>query len=234
MAKELIKINPFGLRPMYTFIKEVFTLDPASLNTNDDTVRVTIRPSIALLSLYKYTPLAIDREKEFRELVGMPHNSRKTISCGALSLFSPVEVPKDVSFKILVDYDLDKESKPAVYRPKALKVDFGILSSFSLYSVDIEWYTNPEAVDKVQADLKKADRKNFEELIKDPRSKIDTVIYFFERGSIVIGNLLYTLYSGKFESSIPLTRFTNILQNFGKDFNEVIERVVVAGKTLLL
>jgi hypothetical protein len=229
MTKELIKIDPFNIRLLYAFIREVFTLDPASLNTNKETIRITIRPSVALLSLYKYTPLSISREKEFRDLVNIPHNSQETLTCGALSLFTPAEVPKDASFRIITEYALDEETDPPVYRPQILKVDFGVLTSFSLYSVEVKWYTNRDALGELLAQLKKLEDKNFEELIKNPRLKADVVTYFFERGLTVAGNFLYALYSGKFRSDIPLTEFTNLIQGYGDNFNEVIGNIISFG-----
>lgn len=224
MEEGLVKINPWILPYLSKFTNAYLTLKAPSLPKQADKMgfKVNLYPKNLLLSVYKYTVLTSAVETDFRNLVGMDKVSPDYVSCGALSLFKPVEIPQKAKPKIVLRYEVDRDDE--TFRITAVELDFGILDKFSRYGAYIDEYFDVNKAPEHFERLERLDGKEVAKYMK-ANSKVEKSIYIIEKGLSLMGNLLYTLHSGNFTSDLPLTRLVEIIRGQGDTFNEVLENI---------
>lgn len=250
MEEGLVKINPWILPYLSKFTNAYLTLKAPSLPkqlADKMEFKVNLYPKNLLLSVYKYTVLTSAVEADFRNLVGMDKVFPDYVSCGALSLFKPVEIPQKAKPKIVLRYEVDHDDDDETFRITAVELDFGTLDEFTRYEAYIDEYFDVTKAPEHFWRLEQLDGKevakymkgpNFRLMVSDlfglalvakymkgPNSEVEKSIYIIEKGLSLIGNLLYTLHSGNFTSDLPLTRLVEIIRGQGDTFNEVLENI---------
>jgi hypothetical protein len=226
MEEGLVKINPWILPHLSKFANAYLTLKASSLPkqlADKMGFRVNVYPKNLLLSVYKYTVLTSAVETDFRNLVGMDKVFPDSITCGALSLFKPVEIPQKAKPKIVLRYEVDYDGE--TFRITAVELDFGTLDKFSRYGAYIDEYFDINKAPEHFGRLERLDGKEVAKYMKGPNSKVEKSIYIIEKGLSLIGNLFYTLHSGNFTSDLPLTRLVEIVRGQGDTFDEVLENI---------
>jgi len=232
MAEELIKINPMNLPYLYRFTNEFLTLDASSVpNLPPDKlgIKVNLYPKNLVLSVYQYSLISYARELDIRKAVGLDRNYPEAISCGYLSLFKPVEVPKEFKPKIMLRFVRPNESDEK-FKLEIIELDFGTLYNYTRYGAYLEDYYKRYKAEEHLIRLKRIEGKNFNETFGRIKSKIANTVFYFEMGSTLIGNLLYSLHKGDFVSDVPLDSLVETVRNQGDNINDVIENAILVIK----
>jgi hypothetical protein len=231
MENELVKIEIHHLPYLYKFLWETLTISPSSIpEPRKNFFRLTVYPSILVLSIYKYSPTSIEREKELRNVLGIKPNQLEIISCGALSMFRPVEIQENSNIRINLDYHRYPDN---IFRINSIQFNLSPIGATTEYRIDMETYFNTGWVDEEFKILRKLEGKRIQDYLKRIRLGTHDPLYFYESKLTIIGNILYPLYKGRYRSSIQipeLDKFANIIRNFGNTFNKTIENMAAFSK----
>jgi hypothetical protein len=229
MENELVRIEVSFLPHLYRFLRGVLTLDPSSVpEPQKNFFRLTIYPSTLVLSIYKYSILSTGREKELRVFLGANYNHFDIISCGAMSMFKPVEIKENENVRIDLDYH---RSPNNIFKIENIYLRLAPITGnpYLEYNTQMEVYFDAELLDEAFKMLNKIEGKRTQTYLGKLKSKIEDTLYFFESSLTIIGNVLYPLYKDKYRSNIQvpeLTKFADLIKTYGNTFNEVIENIV--------
>jgi hypothetical protein len=232
METELVRIDVYSLPYLYRFLRETLAIDPSSIpNPQENFFRLTIYPSVLVLSIYKYSILSIGREKELRRILGVDYNYLDVISCGALSMFRPVEIKESENIKIDLNYRREPDN---VFRIGNIRFSLAPAGSFiNEYNTSMDTYYDTKWLEEAFSRLKRAEGKSTKIYLGKMRSKVHDTIHFFESRLTIVGNVFYPLYKDKYRSNVQvpeLTQFANIIKTYGNTFNEAVENIVALSR----
>jgi hypothetical protein len=216
----VIKLNVENVNILYRFVNDGLTI-----KSKDKVLVVTVVPYTLLKPVYRYTVSLAEVEK--REL-GIDFLQGETISAEKLSLFEPIKLAEP-KLKFELSYVIDRNRDLNTLRLSSVEVIFPSHRSYYVFTVS---YLDRSVFDNLLTDLKGIEGKNSLKFLEKEHSVTVGTLQYFEKGLFVVGNLLYTLYSGNYESNLPISDFTVLLNKYGKSFEEVLENVLLAEQVL--
>ncbi len=216
-----VKVELTDVKIIFRFIKNFLIFDEEKLMSlrTPRIYRLIIRPNYLLVPVYRYS---------YTPLLKIPWakvKHKNKIDPENLSYFRVVKLPEDSNVKIELSLEPSTNGKDA--RIWAIRINVGDPGYQFTAVTDDD--TNQDFFDEDLSVVKWAKGRSYAKYSKKEGSKVAESIYRFEEFLFIASNLLYTLYSGEYRRDAKgaelFMPFTELLQSYGKTFDEALSTI---------
>jgi len=216
-----VKIELTDVKVIFRFIRNFLIFDEEKLISlrTPRVYKLTIYPNYLLVPLYRYshTPLL--------KIPWAKVKHKNKIDPENLSYFRVVKLPENSNVKIELSLEPDNNGKDATVW--AMRINIG--DPTYQFTAVIDNDANPDFFDEDLSVVKWAKGRSYAKYSKKTGSKVADSIYRFEEFLFIASNLLYTLYSGEYRKDGKIDKllapFTELLQSYGKTFDEALSTI---------
>jgi hypothetical protein len=172
-----------------------------------------------LVPVYRYSPTPL------LKIPWAKVKHKNKIDPENLSYFRVIKIPEDSDVKIELNLEPSTNGKDA--RIWAIRINVGDPSYRFTAVTDDD--PNQDFFDEDLSVVKWAKGRSYAKYSKKEGSKVAESIYRFEEFLFIATNLLYTLYSGEYRKDGKIDKilapFTELLQSYGKTFDEALSTI---------